>query len=453
MDRGVKGDKTGCGLQDDSESEHDDLIADFDPGPENTGSGRAPRQVMIEEIEDEAYHRNDEPSEGRRWVEDFPTPTGSIVEGIISEALPTKFEEIRLRKNQSGEAPWAPFSDQDEWELARWLMKSGISQTEREKFLGLKKVRDGIKPSFHNNRAFLKKIDALPKGPEWQCEIFEITGDETDETGNLRTEEVELWKRNPVECVRELIGNPAFRENMKYSPTKIYEDPDGKNRGYDEMSTGDWWWETQMSLPSGATIAPIILSSDKTQLSRFSGDKQAWPPGQPFSLDTYQFASLNASKKPTEHFKDISYFIIEAGTRGINMICADGHVRLVFPLLAAYIADYPEQCLVGCCMENRCPKCLVNPKQRGEGMASILCDPTSTMAHLREMALGLNPVESSKYGLRPVDPFWKNLPHCNIFNAFMPDLLHQLHKGVFKDHIVSWATESANGSDQEIDRR
>ena len=30
-------------------------------------------------------------------------------------------------------------------------------------------------------------------------------------------------------------------------------------------------------LPPGATIAPVILASDKTQLSTFSGDKQAWP--------------------------------------------------------------------------------------------------------------------------------------------------------------------------------
>jgi len=30
-------------------------------------------------------------------------------------------------------------------------------------------------------------------------------------------------------------------------------------------------------LPKGATIAPVIISSDKTNLSQFSGDKQAWP--------------------------------------------------------------------------------------------------------------------------------------------------------------------------------
>lgn len=30
-------------------------------------------------------------------------------------------------------------------------------------------------------------------------------------------------------------------------------------------------------LPKGATIVPVILASDKTHLSMFSGDKQAWP--------------------------------------------------------------------------------------------------------------------------------------------------------------------------------
>ncbi|KAH9953060.1 hypothetical protein BGW80DRAFT_1131022, partial [Lactifluus volemus] len=43
------------------------------------------------------------------------------------------------------------------------------------------------------------------------------------------------------------------------------------------MWTANWWWDMQKKLPVNATIAPIILSSDKTQLSRFGGDKIAWP--------------------------------------------------------------------------------------------------------------------------------------------------------------------------------
>ena len=33
----------------------------------------------------------------------------------------------------------------------------------------------------------------------------------------------------------------------------------------------------QKLLPGGATIAPVIIASDKTHLSNFSGDKSAWP--------------------------------------------------------------------------------------------------------------------------------------------------------------------------------
>ena len=146
--------------------------------------------------------------------------------------------------------------------------------------------------------------------------------------------------------------------------------------------------------------------------------------------------------------------LVEAGKNGVDMVCADGLVRTVFPIVAAYIADYPEQCLIACCMENSCPRCLVDPTNRGEHrINSVLRDPDKTMTLLNKKAAGLSSKDFQKQNLRLINPFWKNLPHCDIFSCITPDLLHQLHKGVFKDHVVKWATESLMGGESEVDER
>lgn len=44
-----------------------------------------------------------------------------------------------------------------------------------------------------------------------------------------------------------------------------------------EMHTGGWWWDTQSRLLDGATVVPLLLSSDKTQLTLHNGDRAAWP--------------------------------------------------------------------------------------------------------------------------------------------------------------------------------
>ncbi|CDO76650.1 hypothetical protein BN946_scf184986.g3 [Trametes cinnabarina] len=132
--------------------------------------------------------------------------------------------------------------------------------------------------------------------------------------------------------------------------------------------------------------------------------------------------------------------LIEAGKSSVNMICADGMVRRVFPILAAYIADHPEQCLIAYCKENRCPRCVVPHKQRGDNRQHPFRDHAQTTDILWRFSEGEEPpVQFSKYGLCPVyKPFWVNLPHCNIFACITPDILHQLHKGVIKDHLLAW---------------
>lgn len=77
---------------------------------------------------------------------------------------------------------------------------------------------------------------------------MEVEGDRRDSQGDPERETLQLWRRDPIECIRDMIGNPAFRDHMRFEPERAYEDQDGKSRVYDEMWTGDWWWETQVSI-------------------------------------------------------------------------------------------------------------------------------------------------------------------------------------------------------------
>ncbi|KAI9453726.1 hypothetical protein HD554DRAFT_2169350 [Boletus coccyginus] len=40
-----------------------------------------------------------------------------------------------------------------------------------------------------------------------------------------------------------------------------------------------------------------------------------------------------------------------------------------------------------------------------------------------------------------VEPFTAHFPRADIHELIAPDLLHQLIKGTFKDHLVSWVNE------------
>lgn len=60
------------------------------------------------------------------------------------------------------------------------------------------------------------------------------------------TEEIELWARDLIKCVEELLSHSAFKEHLVYAPSRVYTCGDRITRVYNEMWTGDWWWETQV---------------------------------------------------------------------------------------------------------------------------------------------------------------------------------------------------------------
>ncbi|KAJ7817495.1 hypothetical protein B0H14DRAFT_3474582 [Mycena olivaceomarginata] len=387
------------------------------------------RRATVEEVEDE----------DERWYQPFPENHSA---GGVSRACKTQFEKLQEEQKKKGLAPWQPFDSGDEWELAHWLMTAGLSNASIDKYLKLKKVREGINPSFHNSRAFLKRIDALPEGPKWTCYPFELEGDELDASGKPKKEVVELWCRDPVECVHELVGNPAFRAKQYYAPYRIFkrfEDGKYSNREVNEMWTADWWWEIQKLLPKGATLIPIILASDKTQLTRFSGDQQAWP----------VYLTIGNIDKSTRRHPSMHATVLL------------GYI----PVAKLEIFSKKKRSAVGYQLFHDCMRRMLQSlKKAGEDGVDMTVPRVllwrefmpglhlRTQMPRRSQANREHPPEFTQQNLRAINPFWADLPHCDIFRSMTPDLLHELHNGVF-DHLVKWSTSAMVGEEAEVDQR
>ncbi len=85
-------------------------------------------------------------------------------------------------------------------------------------------IQSHAKPSFQNKKSYLDVIDQLPNGTDWKLEEITLTEDHLDGDGNNLTEKLELWYRDPVDCICELMGNLMFHDAMKYAPEKLFAD-------------------------------------------------------------------------------------------------------------------------------------------------------------------------------------------------------------------------------------
>ena len=140
------------------------------------------------------------------------------------------------------------------------------------------------------------------------------------------------------------------------------------------------------SIRPGATVIPVILSTDKTQLTLFCG-KSAYP-----VYLTIGNIPKHIRRKPSCHAQILIAYIpttkLEAftnqtgqrcvmanlyhfcmkfivslikayGETGIPMMSGDGVWCRCHPIYSVFVSDHLEQALVTCTHSNRCPKCLV----------------------------------------------------------------------------------------------
>jgi len=84
-----------------------------------------------------------------------------------------------------------------------------------------------------------------------------------------------LYNRDISKCIQFLIADLPFRAHLNFEPVRL-TDSEGRAT-YSEMNTGNCGWDLQDQLAAGATIVPVICTSDITHLTNISGDQHATP--------------------------------------------------------------------------------------------------------------------------------------------------------------------------------
>ncbi|KAJ3719415.1 hypothetical protein C8R42DRAFT_584463, partial [Lentinula raphanica] len=366
---------------------------------------------------------------------------------------------------------WSPFMSERDFRIAHWAKMRGPGSNAVSELLNIEGVADALGLSFRTAKELDSIIDTkLPSSrPAFTRKEVVIAGESFD-----------MYARDILECIRALYGNPGHAQFMCFAPERHYADTDRTLRLYHDFNTGKWWWDTQKAVEAdkpGATIIPVILSSDKTQITLFR-NKSAYPVyltignlPKEIRQKPSQQGQILLAYLPTSRLEHITNKascrrtianlfhacmgellkpMKHAGLEGVVMRSRDGVERRCHPILAAYVGDYPEQVLVTTAYSGDCPVCDTEKDDLGTYPCTHdYWDPQAAIdaAYLLDSDPDLWVEGCYNANLKPVQyPFWAELPYTNIFASITPDILHQLYQGVMK-HLISWLV-SICGADE-----
>ncbi|KAI0685846.1 hypothetical protein BC835DRAFT_1454729 [Cytidiella melzeri] len=371
---------------------------------------------------------------------------------------------------------YAPFSSRINWEIARWAKLRGPGSTALTELLRIPEVPDLLGLSFCTTDELNDIVDKrLPGRPRFARHKV-LIGDEV----------CKIFYRDIIECIRSLFGDPDFGAYLVFVPEKHYTDAGKTKRMFHDGQTGRWWWAMQEEVERdspGATIIPIIISTDKTQLTLFC-NKTAYPiyltignipkeirrrpSSRAYVLLSYlptTTLELVANKAARRRMltnlyhacmKKVLEPLEKAGVSILTMVSGNGATYKTHPIFACFVGDYTEEILALLGTTGKCACCPIPHDWLGDHVPEMA-------SKLRDLSAILNILDSFKDHPEKflkscaegnvklvIEPFWINSPYTHIFRSITPDVLHQLYQGIVK-HLVAWLIEAFGAA--KIDAR
>lgn len=368
---------------------------------------------------------------------------------------------------------WTPFRSRLEFELANFLFTHAEMPARKIDMLldiwAALLIGLGGQPLYTNHTDLYCVIDSARIGDvKWDSFAIRYTGeDQQGAPAPWMLDSYEVWYRDPRKVIHNILASPEYADKLDYVPYWEYDASNDERRWQDFMS-GDWAWEEADRILSddptiaGATLVPIILGSDKMTVSVATGQTDYYPLYLSIGnvCNTLRRAHRDAvvligflamPKTTREHastpaFRKFKRQLFHSSLTRIlhslrhamkvpeTVLFGDNYYRRVIYALAAYIADYEEQVLLSCIVRNWCPKCLGHRDNLDEDAlrrSREHCDTIIEEFELRQLW--------DSYGIvGDIVPFTNDFPRTDIHKMLSPDILHQLIKGGFKDHLVDW---------------
>ncbi|KAG2090117.1 uncharacterized protein F5147DRAFT_748270 [Suillus discolor] len=353
---------------------------------------------------------------------------------------------------------WTPYSDRLEFELADYIFtKNQTPAVQIDHLLDIwaaSLIRGGADTNvlFTDHCNVYKTIDSTPLGDvQWQSCSVKYTGEHAvDDTAPWMEDSYDVWFHDPRDVVRNMLANPDYALEMDLQPYREFVTETDERQWQDFMS-GDWAWNQADKISDDPdTHGSMFVPNDYYPLYASIGNVRnnvrrahrnvvavigflAMPKTTKQHAKTANFHNFHRQL----FHSSLSYILKNLKPAMMKPEVArfgDGHYRRVIYGLGPYIADYEEQVLLACIVKNWCAKCLSYRKSLDDD--SLQCSRTYTEALIEEcdhLALW------DEFGIAAqLVPFTNDFPHANIHELIAPDLLHQIIKGAFKDHLVVW---------------
>ncbi|KAI6138815.1 hypothetical protein BKA82DRAFT_4332492 [Pisolithus tinctorius] len=304
---------------------------------------------------------------------------------------------------------WSPFQNWLEFELVDFLFRQAKMPTKKidtllEIWAMLLLALCG-EPLFTNQKDLYHVINSTSVG-EVKWESFVVCN-------------MAPWM---LDIIHNVLAHADLIGQIDYIPYWEY-DSTNNQRCWEDFMSGAWVWNeadriiSEDPTTAGVTLIPIILST--------TGQTNYYP----------LYLSIRNVCNTVHHAHCSAVVLIGFLAMPKKIIlCGNKYYWCVIDALAAYTAHYEEQVLLSCIIWNWCPKCLAHQESLDDDV--LHCHHEHADAMIEEFDFCKL---WDTYGIvGNIVPFTNDFPHADIYGMLSPDILHQIVKGGFKDHLVGW---------------